>query len=104
MGVVDTEKLLRCPADTLKIDRTLIAQIETDANALMLVEHIIELSARFNLLTVAVGVESEKQRSLLAKLGCSHAQGFLFTAPIPLADFPGFLQNQRGDKPSREIV
>ncbi|MEQ8691648.1 MAG: GGDEF domain-containing phosphodiesterase [Pseudomonadales bacterium] len=91
VGVVDTDKLLRCPADTLKIDRTLIARMETDNYARQLIEHICELGQRFNLRTVAVGVESERQRALLASLGCTDAQGYLFMAPIPLKEFQDFL-------------
>ncbi|MFT7653452.1 MAG: EAL domain-containing protein (putative c-di-GMP-specific phosphodiesterase class I) [Limisphaerales bacterium] len=50
-------------------------------------------------------VDTEKQCAMLAKMGCSHAHGFLFAAPIQLADFPDYLQHrQPGDKPSSKIV
>ena len=90
-SVVDTNKLLRCPADTLKIDRTLISRIDSEAHAQTLVDQICQLAARFSLRTVAVGVESERQRQMLTAMGCVQAQGFLFAAPVPLEAFQSFL-------------
>lgn len=87
IGVVDTSKLLRCPADTLKIDRGLIAQITLKDHARQLAAQICELGRRFNLRVVAVGVETEAQRDLLAQMGCQDAQGYLFAAPMTPQEF-----------------
>ncbi len=89
--VVDTNKLLRCPADTLKIDRSLISQIEQDSDARKLVAQICQVGERFRLRVAAVGVETEAQRSLLENMGCTDAQGYLFSTPVPLEDFQQFL-------------
>ena len=97
-GVVDTQKLLRCPADTLKIDRRLIAQMHSSAAALSLVEHICRLGTRFNLRVIAVGVETEEQRSQLEQLGCSEGQGFLFSPPVPMEQFQSYLQEEQQKK------
>ena len=89
--VVDTQKLLRCPADTLKLDRTLVAQVTEDLNSQRLVEQICQLGQKFQLRVVAVGVETEEQRQLLETLGCSDMQGYLLAEPIALESFHGFL-------------
>ena len=90
-GVLDTTKLLRCPADTLKIDRSLIAQVASDDSARRLVAHICELGTRFQLRVVAVGVETEAQRDALIECGCTVAQGYFYSAPVPLESFHRFL-------------
>ena len=93
VDMIDTSKLLRCPADTLKIDRNLIAQIEHDRNARQLTQQICELGNRFNLRVVAVGIESEGQREMLEDMGCADGQGFLFAAPIAAGDFTDYMQD-----------
>ena len=94
-GVVDTKKLLRCPADTLKIDRSLVASVETDASARTLIEQICRVGQRFQLRVVAVGVETEEQRRILEDLGCTDVQGFLFSSPVPLNEFQRLLNERR---------
>ena len=95
-SVVDANKLLRCPADTLKIDRSLIASIEQDSGARQLTEQICRVADRFTLRTVAVGVETDEQRSILQDMGCTDAQGFLFAEPIPLPQFRSYLTEHAG--------
>ncbi|XOV82556.1 MAG: bifunctional diguanylate cyclase/phosphodiesterase [bacterium] len=94
VGVVDAKKLLRCPADTLKIDRTLLAKVEHQDIVRTLVAQICQIADRFDLRCVAVGVESDAQRILLENLGCSDAQGFLFSEPVALPKFSGYLADQ----------
>ncbi|MCZ6619816.1 MAG: GGDEF domain-containing phosphodiesterase [Gammaproteobacteria bacterium] len=86
-SLIDTPKLLRCPVDTLKIDRSLIADIETDPQAADLVQQICRLSNRYKLRVVAVGVENEAQLELLGDFGCNDVQGYLLSQPIALHDF-----------------
>jgi EAL domain-containing protein (putative c-di-GMP-specific phosphodiesterase class I)/GGDEF domain-containing protein len=86
-SLIDANKLLRCPADTLKIDRSLIAALCKDKQAADLVKQICQLGARFNLRVVAVGVETDEQLTRLVDYGCSDVQGYLLSAPVPLEDF-----------------
>ena len=92
--VVDTQKLLRCPADTLKLDRSIVAQVTEDENSKRLVEQICQLGLKFQLRVVAVGVETEAQRRMLESLGCSDMQGYLLAEPVPLEKFHRFLAEQ----------
>lgn len=104
VGIVDTNKLLRCPADTLKIDRSLVANIEDDPSARTLVEQICNVGQRFNLRTVGVGVETESQRQILEDLGCTDAQGYLLSEPVPLESFQKFLAKARHENQKKENI
>ncbi len=98
--LVDTRKLLRCPADTLKLDRSVVAQLEDDSNARRLVAQICELGLKFQLRVVAVGVETAAQLQLLEELGCTDVQGYLLSQPVPLERFHSYLADNRERKKS----
>jgi EAL domain-containing protein (putative c-di-GMP-specific phosphodiesterase class I)/GGDEF domain-containing protein len=93
-GLMDTNRLLRCPVDTLKIDRSLIQRIEADPRARELAEQICRLGQRFGLRVVAVGVETQAQLIILQGFGCTDVQGFLFSQPVSLARFGELLTNR----------
>ena len=59
--------------------------------------HICELGTRFQLRVVAVGVENEAQRDALIDCGCTVAQGYFYTAPVPLESFQRFLVERLND-------
>jgi diguanylate cyclase (GGDEF)-like protein/PAS domain S-box-containing protein len=74
------------PVDTLKIDRSFISQIGLAGSNPRLVETIIALSRNLGMETVAEGVETEEQLSVLRELGPGFAQGFYFSKAVPPAD------------------
>jgi diguanylate cyclase (GGDEF)-like protein/PAS domain S-box-containing protein len=78
--------LTQLPVATLKIDRTFVENMATDTDALAITASIIDLARTMRLTTVAEGVETTDQLSLLQRLGCSAGQGFLWSAAIPVAD------------------
>ena len=86
-SLIDANKLLRCPADTLKIDRGLIASLCHDAQAADLVKQICQLGQRFKLRVVAVGVETHEQLTRLVDYGCSDVQGYLLSPPVAISEF-----------------
>jgi EAL domain-containing protein (putative c-di-GMP-specific phosphodiesterase class I)/FixJ family two-component response regulator len=79
------DQLRRVPASELKIDRSFVAEADVDDSALVMVEKTIEIGRRLNMKVVAEGVETRAQLSLLRKLGCDFAQGYLFSRPVPSA-------------------
>ena len=79
--------LLRLPLNVLKIDRTFVRELPQDRNAEALARTIVQMGQNLGLAVVAEGVESEDQWSLLARLGCSGYQGFLFAEPVPIEQF-----------------
>jgi EAL domain-containing protein (putative c-di-GMP-specific phosphodiesterase class I) len=72
--------------DELKIDKSFIDSIATNADAAGVVHAILRLARTLHLDTVAEGVEHHDQLHELAALGCGHVQGFHFSKAVPAAD------------------
>lgn len=79
------------PIQSLKIDRSFIADIEADGNDAAIVRAIIAMAETLELETVAEGVESKEQAEFLRGLGCTLVQGFLYSKPLPPAAFERYL-------------
>jgi EAL domain-containing protein (putative c-di-GMP-specific phosphodiesterase class I)/CheY-like chemotaxis protein len=75
--------LKQLPVDTLKIDRSLIRQLDTNGSDEAIVAAIVALARSFGLEVVAEGVETPGQLQILAHHGCEVAQGFYFSRPLP---------------------
>jgi DNA primase catalytic core len=84
--------LKRLPLDQLKIDQSFVRDLLTDANDKVIADTIIALAHSLGLAVIAEGVESVDQRAALAARGCNAYQGYLFSRPLPLADFNHYLQ------------
>lgn len=68
----------------LKIDQSFVRRLETDANSGAVVSTIVGLSRALGVRTIAEGVETENQATLLKAAGCEVVQGYLFGKPAPL--------------------
>lgn len=68
----------------LKIDQSFVRRLETDANSGAVVSTIVGLSRALGVNTIAEGVETENQATLLKAAGCEVGQGYLFGKPGPL--------------------
>jgi diguanylate cyclase (GGDEF)-like protein len=86
-GFSSLSYLARLPVDTLKIDRSFVVDMTAGPNGLSLVSTIINLAHSLKLKVVAEGVETEEQSRLLRLLGCNEMQGYLFSRPVPAAEF-----------------
>jgi diguanylate cyclase (GGDEF)-like protein len=73
--------LKRFPIDTLKIDRSFVHDISTNADGATLTRAIIHLAQNLRLKVVAEGVETEDQLAFLRANGCDEMQGYLFARP-----------------------
>jgi diguanylate cyclase (GGDEF)-like protein/PAS domain S-box-containing protein len=78
------------PIDTLKIDRTFIAGMDTSAGDARIVAGLVRLSHSLGLRVVAEGVETADQAEHLAAMGCQSAQGYFFARPLPPESIPAF--------------
>jgi len=70
------------PVDTLKIDRSFVRSLDTDAGDLAIVRSTMVLADAFGLDVVAEGVETVAAARALLELGCYRAQGFLLSHPL----------------------
>jgi len=81
----------RLPLDTIKIDRSFLANIESDPVSLSIVKTIIDLSRNLGLKCIAEGIETEAQVAILRMLGCQAMQGYYFSRPVSLDQACGLL-------------
>ena len=85
--------LKRFPVDGLKIDRSFVRDLSTDANDAALTTAIIAMGHSLHLELVAEGVETVEQVDFLARLGCYVVQGFLFARPMPSDAFADLVRH-----------
>lgn len=80
------------PINTLKIDRSFIRDITTDANGAQIVETIILMAHNLGIGVVAEGVETKEQLKLLQNYGCDLIQGYYYSPPLPLNGLVEYLK------------
>jgi diguanylate cyclase (GGDEF)-like protein/PAS domain S-box-containing protein len=83
-GYSSLSHLHNLPVDALKIDRSFVQGLVLPGRP-PVVESILALARTLNTSVVAEGIETEAQSRELERLGCTHAQGFLFSRPLSLA-------------------
>jgi EAL domain-containing protein (putative c-di-GMP-specific phosphodiesterase class I) len=82
-GYSSLSYLKRFPIHTLKIDKSFITQLTTDAGSEVIVNTVIAMAHGLGLNVIAEGVETEAQLAILRARGCDQAQGYLFARPMP---------------------
>jgi diguanylate cyclase (GGDEF)-like protein/PAS domain S-box-containing protein len=81
-GYSSLSRLQRFPVDTLKIDRSFIARIDSDPETHEIVRIIVILAHNLGLKVVAEGIENREQMEMLKHFGCELGQGYLFSKPV----------------------
>ena len=84
------------PLDKLKIDQSFIRDLDTTDGARAIVRTIIGLAKSLNLVTTAEGVETREQLAWLREEGCTEAQGYLFSPPMPASEVQPLLSAKKG--------
>jgi len=79
------------PIDTLKIDRSFVAEVDKDPRAVAIIRSLVSLAHGLGIEVVAEGVETIPQLKLLLEAGCDRAQGFLFARPMPAEALPPYV-------------
>ncbi|MBF0459832.1 MAG: EAL domain-containing protein [Magnetococcales bacterium] len=87
--------LKRFPLHALKIDRSFVMELPTDAEDVAIVSAIISMAHKMNLIVVAEGVESTEQLAFLTANECDEIQGYYYSRPVPTDDFTRLLQENR---------
>jgi diguanylate cyclase (GGDEF)-like protein/PAS domain S-box-containing protein len=88
-------QLRNFPIDMLKIDRSFVQGVETDAKDAAIVANVIGLAHSLGVPAIAEGIESEGQCDSLRGIGCDLAQGFLFARPAPPEEVAELLDRGR---------
>ncbi|HZC22076.1 MAG TPA: EAL domain-containing protein, partial [Candidatus Binatia bacterium] len=92
IGAASLRALRQFPVDALKIDRSLVREMQTDRSASDMVEMIITLAHKMNLRVIAEGIETVRQFERLRELGCEFGQGYYFSQPLDAKAVGPFLR------------
>ncbi|MGH2734266.1 MAG: putative bifunctional diguanylate cyclase/phosphodiesterase, partial [Actinomycetota bacterium] len=91
-GYSSLSYLRRFPIDILKVDKSFVDGISEGGGDPALVHAVLKLGQALGVQTIVEGIELSEQRDLLLQLGCSHGQGYLYSAPVPPDEFASLLQ------------
>ncbi|MGL4312183.1 MAG: putative bifunctional diguanylate cyclase/phosphodiesterase [Paracoccaceae bacterium] len=94
-GHASIANIRRLAVRRIKIDRSFVTRLDMDQNQQKMVAAVISMADRLGLDTLAEGVETTGEHSILAQLGCRHVQGYGPGAPMPFADTLGWLARHR---------
>jgi EAL domain-containing protein (putative c-di-GMP-specific phosphodiesterase class I) len=94
IGTTSLRALRQFPVDALKVDRSLVREMQTDRAAGDIVEMIIALAHKMNLKAIAQGIETSRQMERLLELGCEFGQGYYFSQPMEAKAAQQFLRQQ----------
>jgi diguanylate cyclase len=94
-GYSSLAHLKALPVCELKIDRSFVSRMCTDATDAAIVYALIQLARKLDIRLVAEGVEDRWTRDALRVLDCDLIQGYLISRPLPAADIESQLESQR---------
>ena len=102
VGYSSFNSLKKLPFDTLKIDKSFIDDIEVDKKSRDIVRAIISLAHSLGIWTIAEGVETERQVSLLRSMELDAVQGYYYSRPLNAFEFQRFLKNNPFEAPKEK--
>ncbi|MBL8302590.1 MAG: EAL domain-containing protein, partial [Ideonella sp.] len=86
------------PVDCVKLDRSFVSRAETSDVHRVLIQATVLMAQTLQLRTVAEGVETQGQASLLQALGCQLAQGYLYSRPLGNEALQAWLRAEHGQR------
>ena len=101
-GYSNIARLRAMPLDRVKLDPSLIADIETSEHARVIIQAVIQLIKGVGAEVVAEAVESVAQADILRAMGCESVQGFVFAHPMFEDEFLDWTEN--ADRSGRDVA
>jgi diguanylate cyclase (GGDEF)-like protein/PAS domain S-box-containing protein len=98
---VSLANIQRFPIDTLKVDRSLLRDVERSTESRFITEAIIALGKSLSLTVIAEGVETRRQANFLRDQDCDAMQGFYINEPAAAADFSRLLKHHAEQRTRR---
>ncbi|GAL03716.1 diguanylate cyclase [Photobacterium aphoticum] len=95
--------LQKFPFHRLKIDKSFLQNLDTNAANRELVNAIVAMAQALKLTVVAEGIESQWQAEHLQKMGCDFGQGYYFSRPVPAEEFEQLLLTMNTAEPASVI-
>ncbi|HAJ70577.1 MAG TPA: bifunctional diguanylate cyclase/phosphodiesterase, partial [Methylophilaceae bacterium] len=97
-GYSSLSNLKRLPLDTLKIDRSFIQDLPHDVDDAAIASAIYAMACSLGFSVIAEGVETAEQEQFLKQMGCTEAQGYLYSKPVTASEFIELLKAQASIK------
>jgi EAL domain-containing protein (putative c-di-GMP-specific phosphodiesterase class I) len=98
-GYSSLSYLSKLPVNEIKIDRSFVMNMADSDNDAVIVRSTIDLGRNLGLQVVAEGVETEQAWEELNELGCTLAQGYYLTRPVPAAELTEWLRRRPAVEP-----
>ena len=86
-GYSSLSYLSKLPIDTIKIDRSLIINLDNNSKNLVIIKSILAVANSLNIKVIAEGIETEKEFAMLKELRCDYIQGYLIGKPMHASEF-----------------
>lgn len=103
-GYAALAHLPRFPVDVLKIDRSFVSRMDLKANQ-AIIAAVLSMAGDLGMEVIAEGVESVRQAAELLRLGCTRAQGFLYSPAVEAAAVPALVRaGGRRSRPNRTFL
>lgn len=91
-GYTSLSFLRNVDVDVIKMDKSLLDDIETTPKKLAMLHYLTEMSHAFGVKVVCEGVETEQQVKRIRSLGCDIAQGYYYARPMPMLEFEQYFK------------
>lgn len=102
-GYSSLSYIKQLPASEVKIDRSLVTEITTEAEDRVIVQTTIDMCHSLGYQVVAEGVEDEVTANMLRDMGCDMIQGYLLTPPLPFDELMDWLDRNHQQPDQRKL-